>query len=382
MITTLPACTVARLRLHNFRNYHEATLHLEPGLTVISGRNAQGKTNLLEAVATLALTRSPRAVTAADLLRWGTNGAQVEADILRPGGPAALALRLEQPATGTIARRTLVDGKPRAARAVLGLCPVVLFWPDDLQLVKAGPEGRRRLLDVLLAQLDGRAASHLLRYRRVLEQRNALLHRLRADGGSPAALHGFTRELAHHGARVLVARNQLASKLAPLAAAAMSDLSGGDDTLSIRYAASHGGDLADDDAAERDLLAALERRTPDEIARGVTLVGPHRDDLVLSLGGREARYTASQGQQRSIVLACKIAEMRHVAEEKGMSPVVMLDDVVSELDAPRRRHLLSTLAAAPAQQVLLTSTERVADTSEFAAVHHLTVSAGTVGAGR
>ena len=202
------ACTVQRLRLFCFRNYDDATIRFGPRLNVISGRNAQGKTNLLEAMATLALTRSPRTSTTGDLLRWGSDRALAEAAVARPTHECVLSLRLEREhADSRVSRSTAVDGKPRPSRDILGLCPVVLFWPDDLLLVKGGPEGRRRLLDVILAQLDAETGWHLTRYRRVLEQRNALLHQLRSGaGGDRVELHGFTRELAHHGAHVCVAR--------------------------------------------------------------------------------------------------------------------------------------------------------------------------------
>jgi len=276
-----------------------------------------------------------------------------------------------------VVRSTTVDGKPRQARSVLGLCPVVLFWPDDLQLVKAGPEGRRRLLDTLLSQLDPRAANHLLRYRQVLEQRNALLHQIRAEGRGRDGLAAFTAELVHHGARVTVARARLVESLSPAAAEALRDLSGGRERLELRFASSAGAGVEGDDAAERTILAALQRRAAEEEARGVTVVGPHRDDIEVLLDGRPARHTASQGQQRSIVLACKLAEMRHVAAVSGVTPVVLLDDVLSELDQQRRAELMTALASG-AHQVLVTTTEPLPDTGVFSAVHHFSVRGGSV----
>lgn len=379
-------CAVTRVRLHRFRNYDETTVQLGPSLNVITGQNAQGKTNLLEAVATLALTRSPRTSTASDLLQWGSEGCQIEADVRRPAGLVTLAARFERGSDDSaVRRRTTVDGKQRGARSVLGLCPVVLFWPEDLQLVKGGPDGRRRLLDVLLSQLDTAAAAHLLSYRHVLDQRNALLHRLRAEGGDRSTLHGFTRELVHHGARVVVARRELIAALAPEAATALAELSAGREQLQLRYVESHTLDedrsqeaAPDTAGVELQLLHALEARAGEEIARGVTVAGPHRDDVDICLDGRPARHTASQGQQRSIVLACKIAEMRHVTHATGMTPVVLLDDVVSELDHMRRGHLLDTLASSAAQQVLVTTTEPLPDTNAFSSVRHFTVRAGSV----
>jgi DNA replication and repair protein RecF len=370
-------CSVLRLRLHHFRNYAEVTVHLGPGLNVIAGSNAQGKTNLLEAVATLALTRSPRAATSADLLMWGSDRCQVDAGVVRGAMENELAVRFERSdGSERITRTTTVDGKPRQARALLGVCPVVLFWPDDLQLVKSGPESRRRLLDTLLSQLDHRAANHLVRYRRVLEQRNALLHRIRAEGTGRGALAGFTQELAHHGARIVVARMRLVTALTPLAAAALHHLSGGRERLDLRYVSTVGVADTEEDV-EGVMLDTLERRRHDEEARGMTLVGPHRDDLDILLDARPARHTASQGQQRSIVLACKLAEMRHVADVTGYAPVVLLDDVLSELDRGRRADLLTALAGG-VQQVLVTTTEPLADVTLFTAARHFTVEAGMV----
>jgi DNA replication and repair protein RecF len=351
------ACSVQRLRIFAFRNYVEQSVEFGSGLNVVGGSNAQGKTNLLEAVATLLLTRSPRAAGSADVLAWGSDEALLEARVLRPAADRTLAVRFRRdPMSGRVTRSATVDGSPRRARDLLGLCPVVLFWPEDLQLVKAGPEGRRRLLDMVLAQLDQRAALDLLRYRHVLEQRNALLRQVRA-GTSPAdALDGFTRELVSSGARIQVARAELVRSLAPHARAALAQVGGGEE-LGLRYLPDGGMDPDGDAiAAETALAATLARRRPEELARGATLAGPHRDDLELLIGGRPARSAASQGQQRSIVLALKLAEVRHIAVHASVMPVLLLDDVLSELDPHRRRDLIAGLAHA-GLQTLITSSE-------------------------
>ncbi|MFN2451953.1 MAG: DNA replication/repair protein RecF [Candidatus Dormibacteria bacterium] len=380
------------LRLYRFRNYAEQTVEFGPGVNVVLGPNAQGKTNLLEAVATLALSRSPRAATAAELISWGAQECQLQARLSRPLGATEVSLRLRRGDAGAAVRTISVDGTPRRARALLGVCPVVLFWPEDLLLVKGGPEGRRRLLDVVLAQLDSRSAADLVRYRRILDQRNALLRRLRLGLGSGDGLGGFTADLAATGGRIRVARAQLVAALRPLARTALEELSRGGEVLDIRYSVTrpvgeadandegrHGGgpdgpamalpapslaEQEEDDAVPADaataagaLAAELEARRAEEIARGITVAGPHRDDLAVILNGRPARSGASQGQQRSIVLALKLAEVRHLAERAGMSPVLILDDVLSELDPGRRLQLLDALGARGRAQVLLSSTE-------------------------
>lgn len=376
-------CAITRLRLYQFRNYPAATVTLGPAVNVIAGANAQGKTNLLEAAATLALTRSPRTSRTSDLLMWGQSACAIEGAVARPGGDTTIALRLERNGdSARVSRTAMVDGKPRPARSVLGLCPVVMFWPDDLQLVKAGPDARRRLLDILLMQLEPRMASHMSRYRRVLEQRNALLHRLRTEGRGGAELDGFTKELAHHGARIGVGRSHLVRELAPLANASLRDLSGGDEDLELSYVAAHQSTCDDEEQTELDLLAAFRARAGEELARAVSVVGPHRDDMSIQLGGRPARTAASQGQQRSIVLAIKLAEMRHLAQRTGSSPVVMLDDVLSELDHTRRALLLARLAGPDAAQVLITTTEPLHNTAEMRDAQHFTVAHGSVVPGK
>ena len=350
-------CRIGELRLYHFRNYAEQTVELAEGINVIGGRNAQGKTNLLEAVATLLLTRSPRASAMSDVLRWGDDEALVSAAVYRDGQPSRLAVRFQREhAEARVARTVTIDDKPRPARDLLGICPVVTFWPEDLQLVKAGPDGRRRLLDVIASQLDRRAAADLLRYRKVLQQRNALLRQLRTGLAPDAQLPSFTAELLDLGARIVVQRTRLVTTLSPQAGVAMDEISAGREQLSLRYLPD--GTAPDDDveSVREQLAATLQRRREDELVRGVTLAGPHRDDVEVVIDGRAARGIASQGQQRSAVLAIKLAELRHYAVAGGAAPVLVLDDVLSELDAGRREHLLAALAR-DASQVLLSSSE-------------------------
>ena len=384
-MTPARPCRVSWLRLFRFRNYAEQVVELGPGLNVLSGRNAQGKTNLLEAVATLALTRSPRAGAATELITWGEPECRVEAVVDRPDGPTRLDMRVRRGSEGDGgSRTTLVDGCERPARALLGTCPVVLFWPEDLLLVKGGPDARRRLLDVLLSQLDQRAAADLVRYRRVLEQRNALLRQVRAGVTAAAALSGFTAELARCGGAIRVARARLVDELRELSAEAHAELSEGRERLGLRYLL--GGADGDGETLPEDAHAAtaalddeLRRRRAEELARGVTVAGPHRDDLELLLDGRPARTAASQGQQRTVVLACKLAEVRHLGAAAGMAPVLLLDDVLSELDAERRRRLLAGLGAGTASQALLTTSESAPlDLDSGAVVRYFTVRSGHV----
>ena len=378
--TGAPRCAIVRLRLHGFRNYTETTVRFGPGLNVIHGQNAQGKTNLLEAIATLSLTRSPRTTSSGDLLLWSEDAALAEADVARPPAGVTLAVRFQRDAaTGRVGGSHAVDGKPRPARAMLGVCPVVLFWPEDLALVRGGPDGRRRFLDVILAQTDQQAVAHMSRYRRVLEQRNALLHQLRSRDRCPrfaAELH----ERARASRRMAVgralaprrgagsARSTLASRPERPARADRAPVRAGACRCRARHGRSRGA------GAARHAASA----NGEEIARGVTLAGPHRDDIAFDLDGRAARGTASQGQQRSIVLACKLAEVRYLQDTAGVAPVILLDDVLSELDPDRRGRLLALLADGAQHQVMVTTTEPLTEVADFDDVLHFTVHRGVV----
>ena len=377
----LPACRVEQVRLHRFRNYAEQTVVLGPGLNVVVGENAQGKTNLLEALATIALTRSPRAAAAADVVAWGEEACRVSARLVRDDLPHTVEMTLRRSDVSDRVVRTLtVDGKDTTARSVLGMCPVVLFWPEDLQLVKGGPEGRRRLLDVVLSQVDAMTADDLVRYRRAVEQRNAMLRMVRDGAAAFSAVDPFTRQVVEHGGRIRSARASLVAELERLAQPALAELTDGRETIGMRYtgeAVDPG--VRDPGTASESLAWLLRDRRAEEIARGVTVAGPHRDDVELTLDGRPARSAASQGQQRSLVLACKLAEVRHVGRVAGVAPVLLLDDVLSELDAGRRLRLLASLGAGTATQALLTTSETAALTFPPAAqVRRFTVHAGHV----
>ncbi len=330
------------LQLRNYRNY--SRLDLEPGarLNVFLGANGEGKTNLLESVALLALSSSPRARRDAELVgplapeaRVGAlvESAERRAEIL-------ISIRVE----GERARRRIeVDGQPRRAVDLPGLFRVTLFWPDDLNLVKSGPEHRRRLLNEMLVQVRPGYARALSRYARVLEQRNSLLKQVGLGDQPTSALEVWDLELARLGGELVEARQRAVGDLAMTAAAGHRAISGGE-VLELRYS-----------GPPDDLLAALERSRSEDLRRGTTGVGPHRDDVVVQLNGRDARAFASQGQQRTAVVSIKLAEADVVAEMTGERPVLLLDDVLSELDAARRGSLLEQLG--DPGQVIITSVE-------------------------
>lgn len=336
-------------------------------------------------MATLALTRSPRTTSPAELIHWDGHQCAVEARVRLPTATTTLAIRFDRDARGRAVRTTTVDGNARPARAILGICPMVLFSPEDLLLVSGAPEARRRQLDMLLAQIDPVTAGELLAYRRALAQRNALLRGLTAGRGGEAALSGFTSAVITHGAHIRRARAALVAALSPTAGAGLADISGGQDVLSLRYLADGRILAANEDlnACGQLMEAELRRRAPEERLRGMTLSGPHRDDVEMYLDGRPARQTASQGQQRSVVLAYKLAEVAHIRQTSGRAPVLLLDDVFGELDAARRDHLLAAIAAMGSLQLLVTATDAAPfPMSAFASRRVFTICDGVIATGK
>jgi DNA replication and repair protein RecF len=350
---------LANISLFDFRNYAELDLPLERSTTVLFGGNAQGKTNLLEAVAFSALTRSPRTQQASELVRFGQPAARVTARIQAEEGIQEVETRLQLPpegSTGRVVRQFRRNGRECAAAEVQGRLRVVLFWPDDLQLIKGSGEGRRRFLTLLLTQLDRAHARCVSQYQHLLEQRNALLRAIREGRQPLAQLDYWTSALARVGAQIMVDRQRRVLELQPLAAAFHRELSDDRERLELRYrpAGARVGEAPAALVAEQ-LEAAMEANREEEIARGQTAVGPQRDDLEVWLDERDARQFASQGQQRSAVLSLKLAELHYLAEATGDQPVLLLDDVMSELDPVRRERLLAALEPGP--QALITAAD-------------------------
>jgi DNA replication and repair protein RecF len=339
-----------RLAIRDFRNLAAVDLEPSPRATILLGENGQGKTNLLEAVYLLATLKPLRAARLHELVRFGEARAEVAADFDGPGGVRRAAVLVQ--AGG---RTAFLDGKPqeRLDSYFEGLA-AVCFAPDDLLLVKAGPEGRRRFLDRAAFNRWPAVLGEVREFVRALRARNAALRT------APEAVEAsFRAPLVRTGARLVVRRRALLEELSPRLAAAFREISGPcapEAVLSYRAAAGVGAEGGEEEVAAR-LAQALAERLPRDRERGYTSAGPHMDELVLALDGRGARSYGSQGQQRALVLALKIGEIENLRAALGRPPLLLLDDVSSELDPAKNRFLLAYLAALPAQ-VFLTSTDR------------------------
>jgi DNA replication and repair protein RecF len=346
---------MAQLALTDFRCYSSVDLVFPEGVTVVSGANGEGKTSLLEALGWAATTRSFRGVPDAALVRSGAEAAYVRLTVHEPEREQLLEAEIR--AAGR--NRVRLNRHPLArSRDLLGLVRVTVFSPDDLQLVKGGPAERRAYLDDLLVAIAPRYDAVRTDFERVLKQRNALLRQGARGPDGESTLVVFDQQLVRSGSELVRGRLRLAARLLPSVRAAYEGLAGGDDEVDASYEAewAEGSVPPAADDVEELLRGALATRRAAELERGVTLVGPHRDEWRLRLSGLDARLHASQGEQRTLALGLRLAGHRVCADVVGTEPVLLLDDVFSELDPDRGDALVAQL---PAGQTLITTASTV-----------------------
>ena len=347
------------VQLLEFRNYRALSWSPAPHLNVIFGPNAQGKSNLLEALGFLVTGRSFRTSRSAELPRWGTEAATLSGDLIRAETRRTIRRGLSKLEDGTW--QTTGEASPEWARAIA-------FGWQDLEIVNGGPVARRNFIDGFAARLYVNHVPTLIRYRRILARRNRLLQQRPVDAGLSARLGPWNEQIAPVGMELLGRRRKAVAALQTELARVYAALSGARSKVEIRYRTALG------EAAEpAALLAALERRQREEIRRGQTLVGPHRDDLAIEIDGVDARAFGSRGQQRLTALALRLAEILPVTEAAGTAPILLLDDALSELDPTVRGHVLHEIQSA--EQVFLTTPDIAA--VDGAAVFH--VNGGSLG---
>ncbi|GEL73778.1 DNA replication/repair protein RecF [Myxococcus virescens] len=340
------------LHVHDFRNLPQVQLTPSAHATIAVGQNGQGKTNLLEALYFLATLKPLRAGRLSELVRWGSQGARVTGRFLLKGAEREIAVEV-----GGGTRQAFVDGKKASSlEDYFGGVSVMAFTPDDLEVVKGGPDSRRGFLDRAVFNRFPAFLRESREYARALKNRNRLLR----EGHTVDAvyLEAYDETLAKAGARIYSRRRALMAELAPRAQATFASIGRTVDPAVYNYRPAHlEGDFA---AADEAALAAMLReslsaRLRRDMERGFTSVGPHSDDVSVTLGGRSARAYASQGQQRALVLGWKIAEIENLEAAMGFLPLLLLDDVSSELDPERNAYLMGYLAQSGAQVVLTTT---------------------------
>ncbi|HEY9637337.1 MAG TPA: DNA replication/repair protein RecF [Coleofasciculaceae cyanobacterium] len=358
------------LHLKQFRNYRDCTVDFDAPKTILVGNNAQGKSNLLEAVELLSTLKSHRSVHDRDLVLEEATAAQVRANLDRAYGSVELALTLR-----TQGRRTVALNRESLRRQLdfLGILNAVQFSSLDLELVRGSPERRRNWLDSLLIQLEPIYAYILQQYNQVLRQRNALLKNYRSwaaegkleesskDYDSQLAL--WDAQLATTGSRVTRRRARVLERLAPLAQAWHASISGATEVLEVTYAPNVSIEQDDPEQVQQAFLDKIKQRRIPEQRQGTTLVGPHRDEVEFTINQTPAKSYGSQGQQRTLVLALKLAELKLIEEIVGEPPLLLLDDVLAELDLNRQNQLLDAIQ--DRFQTLITTTHLGAFDSQW-----------------
>jgi len=332
---------LSALALHNFRNYQDLSTTFSPGVNVFLGPNAQGKTNLLEAIYALALTRSHRTTTDKELIGWAGDAARISGTVERRTGSVPLELNFTN--KGKKAKVNHLD-QPKLANYI-GHLNVILFAPEDLELVKGAPSVRRQFIDREFSQMSPKYLYIANQYRAMLRQRNQYLKQLQAEKQSDLLfLDVLTDQLISLASELIARRLKLLAALNDAAAPIQADITQGNEKLTIKYVSQLSTDeLVDEPSIKAALETRFAKMRKRELFEGVTKVGPHRDDLQFMVNDHDVAVYGSQGQQRTTALAVKLAEIDLMFQETGEYPILLLDDVLSELDRERQTHLLKTI---------------------------------------
>lgn len=332
---------LTEIELHHFRNYEDQALQFSKGINVFLGANAQGKTNLLEAIYVLALTRSHRTSNEKELINWQSQTAQIKGIIQKRLGNVPIELDL-----GPKGKRAKVNHLEQAKlSSYVGQLNVILFAPEDLSIVKGAPQVRRKFMDMEFGQMSNRYLYNSTQYKKILKQRNRYLkdlqHRVQSD---KVYLDVLSDQLSAYGAEIIHQRLALLKQLETFSKKIHTEISQGKETLSFMYQTAVPDDqLQSVDSIYQSLLKQFSRIKDKEIQRGTTLLGPHRDDLKFAINEREVQSFGSQGQQRTTALSVKLAEIDLMKEQTSEYPILLLDDVLSELDDYRQTHLLTAI---------------------------------------
>jgi DNA replication and repair protein RecF len=375
---------IRRLVLSDFRNFERAEIEFGPRFTVLSGQNGAGKTNVLEALWFLGTLRSFRGSGLPDLVRHGRPGARVELHAHDPAldVPTRLSVTIDRGPRSTRRTARLDDKVIRSAAQFYGHLPAVLFTPEDLSVLRGSPTGRRQFLDRVVFARDRRHLADVIAYEKLVRSRNRLL-----KGDGPAVsmrerdelIDTYDAGITEHGARMWERRERLIESIVEPFVRAFGQVHGPGIDPGLRYAAKLD---RDDGETHLDALArGLRERRVRDLQRGVTTAGPHRDDLEVTIDGRSAGQFASQGQARALVLAFKIAELRQAAQRSGTPPLLLLDDVSSELDPQRNARLFGTLSELGGQCVLTTTAAEFIRLDDATGRVDLRVQAGTIASG-
>ena len=350
---------VKQIELHNFRNYEKLQLNFSDQVNIFYGDNAQGKTNILESVYVCSTTKSHKGTRDRDMIKLGEEEGHIRMHLEKKGIPHRIDMHLKKNKTKGVA----IDGIPiRRSAELFGMMNVIFFSPEDLSMIKNGPGERRRFMDLELCQLNKLYLYYLSNYNKILDQRNNLLKQISFNSSLQETLEVWDQQLCEYGTKIIESRAEFVKEMNELVGDIHSTLSGGRERLQISYEPS---------VASGDMAEKLKKTREQDIYRKATGYGPHRDDISFFVGDVNLKQFGSQGQQRTAALSLKLAEIELVKKKIGENPVLLLDDVLSELDRKRQHHLLNSMEGI---QTMLTCTgleEFVGDRQKFNHIFHV-----------
>lgn len=322
---------ITSIKLENFRNYASLKLKFDSGTNIFYGDNAQGKTNILESVYLCGTTKSHKGSKDRDMIRFGQEEAHLRMKLCKHDSQYKIDMHLKRNKTKGIA----INGVPiRKASELFGIANFVFFSPEDLNIIKNGPGERRRFVDLELSQLSNLYLHDLSNYQKIVNQRNKLLKEIAYHPEYLDTLDIWDEQMVHYGVKIIQERTRFVERLGGIITGIHKKLSGGREELSVQY---------EKNVESEEFAGKLRENRERDQKFKMTLVGPHRDDLGFSIGGVDIRRFGSQGQQRTAALSLKLAEIELVKQETKDTPVLLLDDVLSELDSSRQRYLLDSI---------------------------------------
>ena len=366
-----------KLQLSKYRNYDLLNQKFTAQVNIIIGLNAQGKTNLLEAVYYLSGAKTYRAAHDQQLKKWEAHYFIVKGVLRNRIGIKDIEIRFRDDIPA--GKEIRINGvKIKKGSDLLGQLTVVLFAPEDLTVIKGSPAERRRLLDYDISQVSPSYYGKLQKYNRLLTQRNHLLKKMWVRGHGQEELEIWNEQYLQVSEEIIVKRIQVLEKLSPLTRLMQRKLTGGQESLEIKYLLNRQHEIKKTEEIREILLLELERTKKEEIRRGLSLWGPHRDDLIFSINGTDLKLYGSQGQHRTAVLAIKLAELEFFKVESGEYPILLLDDVLSELDQERRDQLIATIREKVIQCFITTTEDITFAKDEKTTVQKYYINKGTI----
>ena len=342
---------IRSIKLENFRNFAHETFEFDEGINILAGHNAQGKTNCIEAIYFCSCLKSYRVLREEQLIRFGAEQASITLTYTVNGGEEELKILFQRGKPKEYRHNGLAVAR---LRDLLGCFQSVIFTPDHLNLIKEGPQKRRNFLDMALCSLDVKYTDYLLNYQKIMKNRNALLRQCKNNYAMAEMLDVWDEKLAAAGAYIAAARQKYVAELSVYAKEYYSEIAKNSEKLKLIYLNQFTKDAVEEEEYARLFYERLRRMREQDIAMGQTMSGIHKDDILILLAGKSMKFFASQGQIRSAVLAMKLAEAECITHRRGTEPVLLLDDILSELDANRQRFIFKRMEG---RQTVLTTCE-------------------------